>query len=216
MLKALQQLLDVDDLEFERFEQQLKDSQAVIFGPFALLFNARPQVNDWHPLTRKELLLLIWATKQLGISHPRNVLEVIGNHLSLIPLREALERRALNVGIITLDMPWPSLSGWARGYCKEVGTYISHHCKAQLTVFRTIDQATFDACLEAIEKENLLGGPGCTRLVGRADLEHMKEDLSENRNAIQGILADLEKLDQLRLIVVNRKEVMELIAQFTG
>jgi hypothetical protein len=62
--------------------KELEQNDIQLDGDFPQIWIDRP----WHPLTRQEIYMLIWATKQLGFTLPELVLDRIAFWIQLIEL----------------------------------------------------------------------------------------------------------------------------------
>jgi hypothetical protein len=89
----MQQLLDLNDEEFSKIKPEWLD------GDYPQIWADRP----WHPLTRQEIYVLIWACKQLGFVLPTLVLDRIAFWIQLIELC-----KDLRAGKLLLQLCLPS------------------------------------------------------------------------------------------------------------
>lgn len=99
-MQTLQYVLDLNDSDFALLEPQIGPNS--LDGDFPEIWRDR----RWHPLTRQEIYLLIWFSKQLGFTLPRLVLERIAFWIQLIELCKDYRQ-----GKLLLQMPyfnWPN------------------------------------------------------------------------------------------------------------
>jgi hypothetical protein len=136
-MQGLKDALKLNEASAKQVQKELDTGGVFLDGDFPEIWNDRP----WHPLTKTEIYLLIWATKKLGFELPRLTLERIGFWIQLIELAKDFRAGTLVLQLVDMySYPWPTLhSLWANLNYVDKSTRANERIRVQKTDYDNCD-----------------------------------------------------------------------------
>lgn len=187
-MQGLKDALNLNEAIANQVQKELDAEGVFLDGDFPEIWKDRP----WHPLTKNEIYLLIWATRQLGFELPRLILERIGFWIQLIELAKDFRAGTLVLQLVEMyASPWDTLhSLWANLKYVDESTRANERIRIEMKDYVLCDSfAWWPHRLEWISRELSKNNPDHAYKMSRTLAQFLK------------------RKDRYRIVVSNREQL---------